>query len=196
MNGQPADVQRRTYNRERATDKGPVNEGRVRDRNNEQINEETTHPSEESYSRQPLLFGLDRPAHDEDRAIEDTKGALDLDREVDVACTATGLTPCHVCTGTGLTAATSAPGLGSPLPHLHRDWADPCHICTGTGLTPATSALGLGSPLPHLHWDWALRRHRNAWRTRVGVRWWRRKWGCDSARETANARSESVAWPE
>ncbi len=38
---------------------------------------------------------------------------------------------------------TSAPGLGSPLPHLHRDWS-PCHICTG-----------LGSPLPHLHRDWS-----------------------------------------
>jgi hypothetical protein len=46
-------------------------------------------------------------------------------------------------------------GLGAPLPHLHRDWAHPCHICTETGLTPATSALGLGSSLPHLHWDWA-----------------------------------------
>jgi hypothetical protein len=33
----------------------------------------------------------------------------------------------------------SAPGLGPPLPHLHRDWAHPCHICTGTGFTPATS---------------------------------------------------------
>ena len=74
----------------------------------------------------------------------------------------------------GLTPATSALGLGSPLPHLRRGWAHPCHICTrtgltpatsalglgpprshsaGTGLTPATSALGLGSPLPHLHWD-------------------------------------------
>ena len=29
-------------------------------------------------------------------------------------------------------SASSAPGLGSPLPHLHRDWAHPCHICTGT----------------------------------------------------------------
>ena len=29
--------------------------------------------------------------------------------------------PCHICTGTGLTPATSAPGLGSPLPHLRRD---------------------------------------------------------------------------
>jgi hypothetical protein len=28
--------------------------------------------------------------------------------------------PCHICTGIGLTCATSAPGLGSPLPHLHR----------------------------------------------------------------------------
>jgi hypothetical protein len=33
--------------------------------------------------------------------------------------------------------------LGSPLPHLHRDWAHPCHICAGTGLTAATSAPGL-----------------------------------------------------
>jgi hypothetical protein len=52
---------------------------------------------------------------------------------------------------TGLTPATSAPGLGSPLPHLHRDWARPSHICTGTALTPATSAPGLRSPLPHVH---------------------------------------------
>jgi hypothetical protein len=29
--------------------------------------------------------------------------------------------------------ATSAPGLGSRLPHLHRNWAHPSHICTGTG---------------------------------------------------------------
>ena len=40
-------------------------------------------------------------------------------------------------------AATSAPGLGSPRPHLHRDWAHPCHICTRTGPAPATSAPGL-----------------------------------------------------
>ena len=38
--------------------------------------------------------------------------------------------------------STSAPGLGSRLPHLYRDWAHPCHICTGTGLIPATSAPG------------------------------------------------------
>jgi hypothetical protein len=68
---------------------------------------------------------------------------------------------------TAVRPATSALGLRSPLPHLHRDWAHPCricngtglapvHICTGTGLTPATSAPGLGSALPHLHRDWAL----------------------------------------
>jgi hypothetical protein len=59
----------------------------------------------------------------------------------------------HICAGTGLTPATSAPGLGSPLPHLHRDWAHPCHISTGTRPIPATSALGLGPSLPHLHRD-------------------------------------------
>ena len=40
----------------------------------------------------------------------------------------------HICTGTGLAPATSAPGMGSPLPHLHRDWARPFHICAGTRL--------------------------------------------------------------
>jgi hypothetical protein len=46
------------------------------------------------------------------------------------------------------------PGLGSPVPYLHREWAHPAHICagsaldicTGTELTRATSAPGLGSP--------------------------------------------------
>ena len=34
----------------------------------------------------------------------------------------------------GTTPATSAPALGSPLPHLHRDRGSPLrHICTGTG---------------------------------------------------------------
>jgi hypothetical protein len=51
--------------------------------------------------------------------------------------------------------ATSASRLGSPLPHLHRDWARPCHICIETELAPATSAPGLGPPLPHLHLNWA-----------------------------------------
>ncbi len=53
---------------------------------------------------------------------------------------------CHICSGTGPTARLFvSPGLGSPPPHLHRDWAWPRHICTGTGLGPATSAPGLGS---------------------------------------------------
>jgi hypothetical protein len=43
----------------------------------------------------------------------------------------------------GLTPAISAPGLGSPLPHLCRDSAHSCHICAGTGLAPT----------PHLHRD-------------------------------------------
>ncbi len=40
--------------------------------------------------------------------------------------------------------------MGSPRPHLHRDWAHPAHICAGTGLARAVSAPGLGSPRPHL----------------------------------------------
>jgi hypothetical protein len=48
-----------------------------------------------------------------------------------------------ICAGTGLAPATSAPGLGSPLPHLSRYMrAVPLIylLCTGTGLAPATSA--------------------------------------------------------
>jgi hypothetical protein len=30
---------------------------------------------------------------------------------------------CHICTRAGPIPATSAPGLGSPPPHLHSDWA-------------------------------------------------------------------------
>jgi len=37
------------------------------------------------------------------------------------------------------TPATSALGLGSPLPHPRRDWAHPFHSSAATGLTPATS---------------------------------------------------------
>ena len=92
-------------------------------------------------------------------------------------CAPAATSASHICTGIGLTPATSARGLGSPLPHLRRDcasplprlrrdWAHPCHlcagtvphpchICAGTGLTPATSAPGLGSLLPRLRRDWA-----------------------------------------
>ncbi len=58
-----------------------------------------------------------------------------------------------------LAPPTSAPGLGSPRPHLHRDRARPAHICTGNGLAPPTSAPGLGSPRPHLHRDLAHPAH-------------------------------------
>jgi hypothetical protein len=58
--------------------------------------------------------------------------------------------PCHICAGTGRTPATSAPGLGSPLPHLHRDWAHPCHICTGTG-RPGTCTRTPPPLVPVLH---------------------------------------------
>ena len=66
---------------------------------------------------------------------------------------------CHICTRTGLTLATSAPGRGPLLPHLHRDWAHSRHICTGTEPTLATSAPGRGPLLPHLHRDGAHSRH-------------------------------------
>ena len=63
--------------------------------------------------------------------------------------------PCHICTRTGLTAATSAPGLGSPLPHLHRDRGSPLpHLHGDRPHRSATSAPGPASPLPYLHRDW------------------------------------------
>ena len=65
----------------------------------------------------------------------------------------TGPTSATSGAGTGLTGATSALGLGSLLPHLHRgrlllrylapklgsplDWTDAFHICTGTGSASA-----------------------------------------------------------
>jgi hypothetical protein len=51
----------------------------------------------------------------------------------------------------GLLSATSAPGLGSPRPHLRRDWAHPALICTctGTGSCPK-SAPGLGRIPAHI----------------------------------------------
>jgi hypothetical protein len=52
--------------------------------------------------------------------------------------------PGHICAGTALTPATSATGLGSPLPTRTGTGAHPCHICAGTG----------AHPCPYLHRDW------------------------------------------
>jgi hypothetical protein len=43
-----------------------------------------------------------------------------------------------------------APRLGSPLPHLRRDKAHPCHICTGTRLAPAHICAGTGLTPAHI----------------------------------------------
>ena len=67
----------------------------------------------------------------------------------------------HIITSTRLIAATSTPGLGSPLPHLRRDPAHRCDVFAGICLTPTTSpprldftaakhASGPGALLPHL----------------------------------------------
>ena len=53
----------------------------------------------------------------------------------------------------GLTPATSAPGLGSTLPHLRRDWVHPCHICAGTRLTPCDICTGTGAQAFELNID-------------------------------------------
>ena len=47
---------------------------------------------------------------------------------------ATWLCGCRTSYRALLCAFSSAPGLGSPLPHLHSEWAHPCHICTRIGL--------------------------------------------------------------
>ena len=63
---------------------------------------------------------------------------------------------------THCSAATSAAGLGSPRPHLRRDWAHPGHICAGTGLTPPTSAPGQGSAAGSVTHEKTLARGRTA----------------------------------
>ena len=62
---------------------------------------------------------------------------------------------------------TYAPGLVSPRPHLHRDWAPPPtsapglgsprrHLHNGTGAHPIPDLIqGWARPLPHLRQDWA-----------------------------------------
>ena len=59
-------------------------------------------------------------------------------------------------------SATSAPGLGSPLPHPHQDRARPARICAEAGLTTATSAPGLSSPCRLLCLAWQIPRSRAA----------------------------------
>jgi hypothetical protein len=77
----------------------------------------------------------------------------------------------HIFTSTRLIAAiiVSAPGLGSPLPHLCRDPIHRCDMFAGTWIIPSTSAatrliaattaLGLDLLLSHLRRDWARRCH-------------------------------------
>ncbi len=59
----------------------------------------------------------------------------------------------------GAFVATSAPEMGPPLPHLHRDLPTSARIDTGPGPIAATSASGLAHLCPHLHRDWAHRCH-------------------------------------
>ena len=73
----------------------------------------------------------------------------------------------HIITSTRLIAATSTPGLGSPLPHLRRDPAHRCDVFAGIRLIPTASPPRLDLSLPHLRWD---RVHRcqtcaGTWRT-------------------------------
>ena len=83
-------------------------------------------------------------------------------------CAGISAHPCHMCIETGLAPATSALGLGSPLPHLRRDWAHPvshlhqdcahrCHICIVTVVMPLYLLRNPGgrtdSAIPtHVHW--------------------------------------------
>ncbi len=54
---------------------------------------------------------------------------------------------------------TSAPGLGSPLPHPHQERAHPCpHLCREWAC-PCHILPGLGSFPPHLHWNCAHCHH-------------------------------------
>jgi hypothetical protein len=53
----------------------------------------------------------------------------------------------HICAGTRPTPPTSAPGLGSPRPHLHRDWAHPCHACAGALGRPLSVPICTGTRL-------------------------------------------------
>jgi hypothetical protein len=62
-------------------------------------------------------------------AIDIRTRALGNDCPHSHICTGARLSRGHICAGTGLTPATSAPGLGSPRPHLRRDCAHLSHVC-------------------------------------------------------------------
>ena len=79
--------------------------------------------AQQKFATTNIVLGLAivENAYDQTMLIE----AIKPDKIIQVAS--------QICTETRPIPATSAPGLGSPLPHLHR---------------------GLGSPPPHLHMDW------------------------------------------
>ena len=49
-------------------------------------------------------------------------------------------------------------GLGSPCPHLHRDWAHTLHICTETGSRVTCTATGITPPYLQQDWSQSVRR--------------------------------------
>ena len=83
--------------------------------------------------------------------------------------------PCCICAETGRTPATSAPGLGAPLPHLRRNWAQQLPHLSGTGLAPAGRAR-----LPQ--WFEGPRRKGGP----DGFRKWDCEWDCPWARGTVH----------
>ena len=106
-------------------------------------------PRHRQLSHRPVDFALRAPSARSAAAAERASDAMATGRRFGglavrprAASTATGLTPSTSASGLG-SHHLIASGLGSPLPHLHRDWARP--ICIGTGLSPATSAPGRGA---------------------------------------------------
>jgi hypothetical protein len=91
--------------------------------------------------------GYSRGLHRETKSSSLTSAVMHLPAD---ACSSGAWHAARISRETGLTpCAASAPGLGSPLPHLRRDRAHSKYLlCVGTGCTVATSAPGLGSPTP------------------------------------------------
>ena len=102
------------------------------------------------------------------------------------------------------------PGLGSPLPHLRRDWAHPCHICAGTWIVRSpfrqqeARRVGSGSGVrggrcnsAHVPIRWAVRAEPAGGGKRAGacshplgcrgtLRWARHRTAEDTPNEQAN----------